>query len=185
MSSIGITHLEIPEITVIHLRVFEDARGFFVETYHREQLLEEGLDAEFVQDNHSGSTRGSLRGLHYQIRRPQGKLIRVVEGEVFDVAADLRRSSSTFGRWVGVHLSADKKDLLWVPPGFAHGFYVLSDWAEVLYKTTEYYAPQWERSLLWSDPDLGIDWPVPEGATPLLSDKDRNAPPLARAEVYD
>ena len=180
-----ITPLEIPDVLVIRPRVFEDARGFFFETYHKERFLAAGLDAEFVQDNHSGSARGSLRGLHYQISRPQGKLVRLVRGEAFDVAVDLRRKSPTFGGWVGVHLSADKKDQLWVPPGFAHGFYVLSEWAEVLYKATDYYAPQWERSLLWSDPDLGIDWPIPEGTAPLLSDKDRNGSPLANAQVYD
>ena len=177
--------LEIPDILLIQPRVFSDARGFFLESYHEEQFRAAGVRAEFVQDNHSGSTRGSLRGLHYQIRQPQGKLVRLVVGEAYDVAVDLRRSSSTYGRWVGVRLSAERKDQLWIPPGFAHGFYVLSDWAEVLYKATDYYAPQWERSLLWNDPALGIQWPIPAGEQPLLSEKDRMGAPLAAAEAYD
>jgi dTDP-4-dehydrorhamnose 3,5-epimerase len=179
------TPLAIPDVIVIQPRVFEDARGFFLETYQRDQFAAAGLQAEFVQDNHSGSRRGSLRGLHYQTRQPQGKLVRLVVGQAYDVAVDLRRSSPTFGRWVGVQLSAERKDQLWVPPGFAHGFYVLSDWAEVLYKTTDYYAPQWERSLLWNDPAMGIEWPIPEGERPLLSEKDATAPTLAEAETYD
>ena len=178
-------HLAIPDILVIQPKIFSDERGFFFEVYRKDHLGEAGIESEFVQDNHSGSRRASLRGLHYQIQHPQGKLVRLVTGEAYDVAVDLRRRSSTFGRWVGVHLSAEKKDELWVPPGFAHGFYVLSQWAEVLYKTTDYYAPQWERSLLWNDPALGIEWPIPAGQQPLLSEKDRNAPPLSEAEVYE
>lgn len=177
--------LEIPDVVRIEPHVFADARGFFLESYHRQEFQAAGLPTDFVQDNHSGSRKGALRGLHYQVRQPQGKLVRLVAGEVFDVAVDLRRSSTTFGRWVGAHLSAERKEQLWIPPGFAHGFYVLSDWAEVLYKATDYYAPQWERSLLWNDPALGIQWPLAQGGEPLLSEKDRNAAPLASAEVYD
>jgi dTDP-4-dehydrorhamnose 3,5-epimerase len=179
------TPLEIPGVVVIQPRVFADERGFFLECYHQEQFRTAGVRADFVQDNQSGSMRGSLRGLHYQIRQPQGKLVRLVVGEAYDVAVDLRRSSSTYGRWVGVRLSAERKDQLWILPGFAHGFYVLSDWAEVLYKATDYYAPQWERSLLWNDPALGIQWPIPDGQQPLLSEKDRQGVPLAAAETYD
>lgn len=179
------THLDIPDVILIEPTVFEDQRGFFLESYHKERFSAAGLGADFVQDNHSGSKQGSLRGLHYQIRQPQGKLVRVIAGEAYDLAVDLRRSSVTFGHWVGVHLSADRKNQLWIPPGFAHGFYVLSPWAEVLYKATEYYAPQWERSLLWNDPAIGIEWPLRSGEEPLLSAKDSNGVPLARAEVYD
>jgi dTDP-4-dehydrorhamnose 3,5-epimerase len=176
--------LEIPDVVRIEPTVFGDSRGFFLESFHRQRFHEAGLPTEFVQDNHSGSARGVLRGLHYQIRQPQGKLVRLVAGEIFDVAVDLRRSSPHFGRWVGATLSAQNKDQLWIPSGFAHGFYVLSAWAEVLYKATDYYAPQWERSLLWNDPALGIDWPLVEGQEPVASKKDRNGLPLARAEVY-
>jgi dTDP-4-dehydrorhamnose 3,5-epimerase len=179
------TKLDIRDVILIEPSVFEDQRGFFLESYHKQQFAAAGLGTDFVQDNHSGSRQGSLRGLHYQIRQPQGKLVRVVAGEAFDVAVDLRRASPTFGRWVGAHLSADKKNQLWIPPGFAHGFYVLSPWAEVLYKATDYYAPQWERSLLWNDPALAIAWPLRLGEAPVLSEKDGNGVPLARAEVYD
>jgi len=165
--------------------VYSDERGFFLESYQRDLFEHAGLPGDFVQDNHSGSTRGVLRGLHYQIRQPQGKLVRPVAGEIFDVAVDLRRSSPTFGRSVGTILSAGRKDQLYIPPGFAHGFYVLSDWAEVLYKATDFYAPQWERSLLWNDPDVGVQWPLPPGSQPLLSDKDSHGSPLSEAEVYD
>lgn len=177
--------LEIPDVVKIEPQVFTDARGFFLESYHREQFRAAGLSTEFVQDNHSGSRRGALRGLHYQIRQPQGKLVRVIAGQVFDAAVDLRRSSPTFARWVGTVLSAERKDQLWIPPGFAHGFYVLSDWAEVLYKATDYYAPAWERSLLWNDPAIGIEWPIPEGDEPLVSDKDKQGTLVAQAEVYE
>jgi dTDP-4-dehydrorhamnose 3,5-epimerase len=179
------TPLEIPDVIRIEPRIFADGRGFFLESFNREEFLRAGLVADFVQDNHSGSRKGALRGLHYQIRQPQGKLVRLVAGEVFDVAVDLRRSSRTFGRWAGAYLSAEKKDQLWIPPGFAHGFYVLSEWAEVLYKVTDYYAPQSERSLLWNDGDIGIQWPIPPGEGPLLSDKDHAGVPLEQAEVYD
>ena len=177
--------LEIPEVVRIESHVFSDDRGFFLESFHRKEFEAAGLPADFVQDNHSGSSRGALRGLHYQIRQAQGKLVRVIAGEVFDVAVDLRRRSATFGRWVGARLSAERKDQLWIPPGFAHGFYVLSGWAEVLYKATDYYAPQWERSLLWNDPSIGIEWPIAADAPPLISEKDRRAAPLSQAEVYD
>ena len=177
--------LDIPDVVRIEPRVFTDARGFFLESYHREQFQAAGLPTEFVQDNHSGSRRGALRGLHYQIRQPQGKLVRVIAGEVFDAAVDLRRSSPTFGRWVGAVLSAERKDQLWIPPGFAHGFYVLSDWAEVLYKATDYYAPEWERSLLWNDPAIGIEWPISDGDEPVVSEKDKKGTHIAQAEVYE
>ena len=180
-----ITRLEIPDVFVIQPRVFADARGFFLESYHKEQFRAAGVSADFVQDNHSGSRRGTLRGLHYQVRQPQGKLVRLTAGEAYDVAVDLRRTSSTYGHWVGVHLSAEKKEQLWIPPGFAHGFYVLSDWAEVLYKATDYYAPRWERTLLWNDAELAIKWPIPPGQQPLISEKDRKGIPLAAAETYD
>jgi dTDP-4-dehydrorhamnose 3,5-epimerase len=180
-----IKNLEIPEVILIESSVITDARGFFLESYQKERFSAVGIRADFVQDNHSGSRQGSLRGLHYQIRHPQGKLVRLVTGEAFDVAVDLRRSSATFGHWVGAHLSADSKNQLWIPPGFAHGFYVLSAWAEVLYKVTDYYAPEWERSLLWNDPEIGIEWPLGNGMLPLLSEKDRRAPLLGEAEVYD
>jgi dTDP-4-dehydrorhamnose 3,5-epimerase len=177
--------LEVAEVVRIEPRVFADERGFFLESYHRQQFQAAGLPTEFVQDNHSGSHRGTLRGLHYQIRQPQGKLVRLVVGEVFDVAVDVRRSSPTFGRWVGARLSAESKHQLWIPPGFAHGFLVLSEWAEVLYKATDYYAPQWERSLLWNDPAVGIQWPLARGEAPVLSDKDKHGLTLRQAEVYD
>jgi dTDP-4-dehydrorhamnose 3,5-epimerase len=177
--------LEIPEVVRIESRVFADERGFFLETYHRQQFQAAGLPTDFVQDNHSGSRKGALRGLHYQIRQAQGKLVRVIAGAVFDVAVDLRRSSPTFGRWVGAALSAEDKDQLWIPPGFAHGFYVLSAWAEVMYKATDYYAPQWERTVLWNDASIGVQWPLPQGEEPVLSEKDRKGLPLAQAEIYN
>ncbi|MGE5249911.1 MAG: dTDP-4-dehydrorhamnose 3,5-epimerase [Bacteroidota bacterium] len=179
------TPLEIEEVVLIAPRVFEDERGFFLESYREDRFAEAGIHARFVQDNHSASGQGVLRGLHYQIRQPQGKLLRVVRGEVYDVAVDLRRSSPTFGRWVAVTLSAQAKNELWIPPGFAHGIYVLSPCAELLYKVTDYYAPQWERSLLWNDPALGIPWPLVEGRLPTLSGKDAAGKPLAEAETYD
>lgn len=173
----------IPEVLVLEPKLFGDDRGFFFESFNArtfEQLT--GLKREFVQDNHSKSSKNVLRGLHYQITKPQGKLVRVTQGEVFDVAVDLRKSSMTFGRWVGVHLSAENKKQLWVPEGFAHGFVVLSETADFLYKTTDYYAPEFERSLLWNDPALSIDWPL-EGL-PELSSKDFNAKPLSESEVF-
>lgn len=178
-----VTHTAIPEVLLIEPRVFGDDRGFFYESYNRRAFREAaGIDPEFVQDNHSKSARNVLRGLHYQVRQPQGKLVRVVAGEVFDAVVDLRRSSPTFGRSVGVTLSAANRLMLWVPEGFAHGFVVTSESAEFLYKTTDYYAPQHERSLLWNDPALGIDWPV--AGTPLLKPNDANGKPLAQAETF-
>ncbi len=169
---------------LLQLEVFGDDRGFFIETYREDWFSKMGVKARFVQDNHSGSRQGTLRGLHYQIRQPQGKLVRVIAGEIFDVAVDLRRSSPTFGKWVGVSLSAQNKTQLWVPPGFAHGFYVVSDWAEVVYKATDYYAPEWERRLLWCDPQIGIKWPIIPGKDPLLSTKDSQGLALSQAETY-
>lgn len=176
---------ELPEVLVIEPRVFEDSRGFFLETYHKLKFTTEGITVDFVQDNHSGSHRNVVRGLHYQIKQAQGKLVRAIVGEIFDVAVDLRKNSPTFGKWVGEVLSAKKKQLLWIPPGFAHGFFVLSDWAEVHYKATDYYAPQWERTIRWDDPEIGINWPLLEGEPPELSLKDANAPLLKDAEVFD
>ena len=174
---------EIPGVILLEPKVFGDDRGFFFESYNRRAFRDAtGLDPDFVQDNHSRSARNVLRGLHYQVRQPQGKLVRVTAGEVYDVAVDLRRSSPTFGRWVGLTLSAANRRMLWVPEGFAHGFVVTSDHAEFLYKTTDYYAPEHERSLLWNDPALAIPWPV-EG-TPLLKPGDAAAPPLAAAETF-
>jgi len=172
----------IPEVVVVHPKVFGDERGFFLESWNRRALASAGLDVDFVQDNHSRSRRNVLRGLHYQLQRPQGKLVRVVAGEVLDVAVDLRRSSPTFGRHVSVVLSERNKDALWVPPGFAHGFLVLSESADVLYKTTDYWHPEHERTLLWSDSALGIAWPL-HGA-PILAAKDAAGVPLAAAECY-
>ncbi len=176
--------LEIPDVIRIQPEVHSDARGFFLESYHRQLFEQAGLPTEFVQDNHSGSARGVLRGLHYQIRQPQGKLVRLVVGEIFDVAVDLRRSSPSFGRWVGARLEAERRDEIWIPPGFAHGFYVLSEWAEMYYKATDYYAPEWERCLLWNDPKVGVEWPISAGVAPILSEKDSQGTPLLQAEAY-
>lgn len=178
------TPTSIPDILLIQPRLFGDERGFFMETYQFERFSAAGISYQFVQDNHSGSRRGTLRGLHYQIQQPQGKLVRVIAGEIFDVAVDLRRGSVTFGRWEGQPLSAENKLQLWIPPGFAHGFYVLSDWAEVMYKATDYYAPQWERTLLWNDPELSITWPIAPGEQPIISQKDRQGKRICEAEVY-
>ena len=175
----------IPEIIRVEPQVFGDARGFFMKTYRDDKMVATGISGNFVQDNQSGSHRNILRGLHYQIRQAQGKLVRVASGEIFDVAVDLRRSSPTFGLWTGEILSVENKRMLWIPPGFAHGFYVLSDWADVLYKTTEYYSPKWERTLLWNDPAVGIRWPIPSGLEPILSSKDALGARLEDTEVYD
>lgn len=180
-----VTRLKIPDVLLIEPQVFGDHRGFFMETWQARRFEEFGVPATFVQDNHSRSAQGILRGLHYQIEQPQGKLVRVVQGEVFDVAVDLRRRSATFGQWVAARLSADNKHMLWVPPGFAHGFYVISPSAEFVYKCTDYYAPEHERTLLWDDPDLAIDWPLVEGQPPVLSGKDAAGRGLAEAEVYE
>lgn len=172
----------IPDVVLIEPKVFGDARGFFYESWNQRTLAELGIHAQFVQDNHSKSQKNVLRGLHYQIEHAQGKLIRVVAGSVYDVAVDLRRSSPTFGRWVAVALSADDKRMVWIPPGFAHGFCVTSDSAEFLYKTTDYWSPAHERTLLWNDPQLAIPWPL-TGA-PLLAAKDAAGTPLAQAETF-
>ena len=173
----------IPDILVFEPTVYSDGRGYFMETWRQSVFDAQGIDAGFVQDNQSNSNRGTLRGLHYQLNRPQGKLARVVSGEVFDVAVDLRKSSAYFGRWIGILLSAENKKQLWIPPGFAHGFYVMSESAELLYKCTEYYDPEDDHSLLWNDETVGIDWPLLD-LKPLLSDKDKNAPRLLEATVY-
>jgi dTDP-4-dehydrorhamnose 3,5-epimerase len=172
-------------VLLLKPRVFGDDRGFFLEAWNRRVFEENGIGLPFVQDNHSRSARHVLRGLHYQLRQPQGKLVRVVAGAVFDVAVDLRRSSPSFGRWWGSVLSAENRHLMWIPPGFAHGFVVLSETADFLYKCTDYYAPSWDRSLRWDDATVGIRWPLPDGATPLLSAKDATAPTLDRAEVFE
>ena len=173
-------------VLIIEPRVHGDERGFFLESFNQQVFTEStGISATFVQDNHSRSSRGVLRGLHFQISQAQGKMVRVTAGEVFDVAVDVRRSSPQFGQWVGVHLSADNHRQLWVPPGFAHGFLVLSERADFLYKTTDYYAPQFERAVAWNDPDIGIQWPsLADGSEPQLSAKDRAAPKLIDAEVF-
>jgi dTDP-4-dehydrorhamnose 3,5-epimerase len=173
----------IPDVLIIEPKVFGDERGFFFESFNRRRFAElVGRDVDFVQDNHSRSAKNVLRGLHYQIQQPQGKLVRVAQGAVFDVAVDIRRSSPTFGQHVSVELSAENKRMLWVPEGFAHGFVVLSDTAEFLYKTTNYWAPEFERSILWNDPAIGIQWPIK--GEPSLSTKDQQAEALAEAEHY-
>lgn len=172
----------LPGVFLIEPIVFGDDRGFFYESYNKRTLAEVGITADFVQDNHSRSARNVLRGLHYQIKQPQGKLVRVVAGEVFDVAVDLRRSSPTFGKWVGFELSAQNKHMAWIPPGFAHGFLVRSDHAEFLYKTTDYYAPEHERCIVWNDPEIGIQWPIEN--EPVLSGKDRQGKRLRDAELF-
>jgi dTDP-4-dehydrorhamnose 3,5-epimerase len=176
------TPTELPEVVLLEPKVFGDERGFFFESYNRRTLDEAGIEADFVQDNHSRSLHGVLRGLHYQIEHAQGKLVRVTAGEVYDVAVDLRRSSPRFGRWSAALLSADNRRMLWIPPGFAHGFLVVSDAAEFLYKTTDYWYPQHERSLLWSDPALDIRWPL--SGAPLVAAKDAAGRTLAQADVY-
>lgn len=164
---------DLPDVLVVEPKVFGDHRGFFLETWSARAFAERGLHVGFVQDNWSRSSRGILRGLHFQVRHPQGKLVRAVRGEIFDVAVDLRRSSPTFGKWTGVILSETNFRALWVPPGFAHGFYVLSETADVHYKVTDLYAPEWERTLAWDDASVGIQWPLDRGGAPVLSEKDR------------
>lgn len=176
---------ELPDVVILDPQVFYDTRGFFMETYHARKLAELGITAQFVQDNHSRSQRGTLRGLHYQIRQAQGKLLRVVNGEIFDVAVDVRRHSPTFGRWTGAILSADNKRQLWVPPGFAHGFYVLSATADLIYMVSDYYAPEWERTVIWNDPQINIAWPLIDGQPPVLSAKDAQGQPFSQAEVFE
>jgi dTDP-4-dehydrorhamnose 3,5-epimerase len=172
----------IPDLLIIEPQIFGDDRGFFLESFNEVEISRIGITDRFVQDNHSRSTRNVLRGLHYQITHPQGKLVRVISGRVFDVAVDIRRNSSTFGKWVGVELSGENKRLLWLPPGLAHGFVVLSDSADFLYKATDFYAPKSERTILWNDPDLAIKWPV---ELPILSTKDAAGKAFRDAEVFE
>lgn len=176
---------DIPDVKLIEPKVFTDERGFFMETFQKRVFSEAGLPTEFVQDNHSGSRQGILRGLHYQLKHSQGKLVRVVVGEVFDVAVDLRKSSPTFGQWTGAVLSAENKRGLWVPPGFGHGYYVMSGWAEFVYKVTDFYAPEWERTILWNDPQIGIEWPLVNGQMPVVSGKDAAGKLLSQADIFD
>jgi dTDP-4-dehydrorhamnose 3,5-epimerase len=179
---VRVTPTRLPDVLLIEPEVFGDERGFFFESWNEKAFAAIGIPARFVQDNHSRSAKNVVRGLHYQIRQPQGKLVRVISGEVFDVAVDIRRSSPTFGKWTGMRLSAQNKAMAWIPAGFAHGFAVLSEHAEFLYKTTDYYAPQFERTILWNDADIGVDWPL--AAAPTLSEKDRAGVPLRGAEVF-
>lgn len=177
-----VTNTNIPDVKIFEPKVFGDDRGFFYESYNKQILAELGLHAEFVQDNHSKSTKGVLRGIHYQIQHPQGKLVRVTAGEVYDIAVDLRKSSPSFGQWIGVNLSANNKRMLWVPEGFGHAFLVLSETAEFLYKTTDYYYPAFDRCIIWNDPTLAIDWPIDNA--PTLSAKDSQGKLFNEAEVY-
>ncbi len=182
----NVVSTSVPDVKVIEPTVYGDARGFFFESFHRQRFADTvDSSVQFVQDNHSRSAQWILRGLHYQIHQAQGKLVRVIAGEIFDVAVDIRRHSPTFGQWVGETLSADNKRQLWVPAGFAHGFLVLSDTADVLYKTTDYYAPAHERAIRWDDPQLAIAWPLPSDREPLLSSKDLAASSFAKAEVFE
>ncbi len=179
-----VTPTQLPEVLILEPAVFGDERGFFMESYNARTFRDAtGVDAQFVQDNHSRSARNVLRGLHYQVVRPQGKLVRVASGSVFDVAVDLRRSSPRFGKWAGAELSAENKRQMWIPPGFAHGFLVLSDYADFLYKTTDYWIKEYDRALRWDDPAVGVQWPL--GGEPVLAAKDINAPGLAEAEGFD
>lgn len=171
------------DVLIVEPDVHRDERGFFMETWQRNKFAQGGIDYDFLQDNHSRSVKGTLRGLHYQIRQPQGKLVRATQGTVFDVAVDIRKGSATFGQWVGEYLSSENQRMLWVPPGFAHGFYVLSELAEFQYKCTDLYAPEHERCIRWDDPDLGIEWPL-EGR-PMVSEKDQRGSLLARAECFE
>jgi dTDP-4-dehydrorhamnose 3,5-epimerase len=174
----------IPDVKILRPKVFGDARGFFLETWNERAFSELGLSAKFVQDNHSRSAKVTLRGLHYQVQHTQGKLVRVASGKVFDVAVDLRRSSPDFGKWVGAVLSDESHEMLWVPPGFAHGFLVLSETADFIYRCTDFYAPAYERTIRWDDPELGIQWPLPAGMAPLLSAKDSEAGAFRDAETF-
>lgn len=176
---------KLASVKILEPKVFGDDRGFFLESWNQNTFEDNGLPTRFVQDNHSRSARGVLRGLHYQIKQPQGKLVRVTQGEVYDVAVDMRRSSSQFGQWIGVRLSESNKRQLWVPPGFAHGFYVLSESADFQYKCTEYYAPEFERSLLWNDPAVGVEWPIIDGTQPQLASKDAAGETLAQCDCFD
>jgi len=179
------TRTSIPDVIIFQPKVFGDERGFFMETFRADDFSAVGINGPFVQDNHSGSQQGILRGLHYQIHQVQGKLVRVIIGKIYDVAVDLRRSSPTVGCWAGAELSSENKKLIWIPPGFAHGFFVLSEWAEVVYKTTDYFAPEWERCLLWNDPSLEIEWPLLNGRPPILSEKDAHGKLFSETEQFD
>ncbi|MDH5645682.1 MAG: dTDP-4-dehydrorhamnose 3,5-epimerase [Candidatus Heimdallarchaeota archaeon] len=173
------------DVFLIEPKVYLDDRGFFLETFHENSYNQLGISHKFVQDNHSGSVQGTLRGLHYQIKQPQGKLVHVIRGTIYDVAIDIRKNSQTLGKHVGVELSEENKLQLWIPPGFAHGFYVLSEWAEIIYKTTDYYAPEWERTILWNDPVLNITWPLLEGISFQISEKDANAKLFSESELME
>ena len=175
---------KIPDVFLIQPQIYKDERGFFMESYQKQRFRQAGIKYEFVQDNHSSSQGLTLRGLHYQITHPQGKLVRAIIGEIFDVAVDLRQYSPSFGRWVGAYLSAENKHQLWIPPGFGHGFLALSTRADVIYKATEYYDQEGERVIRWDDPDLAIDWPITDDTKPLTSKKDSNAPLFKDAEVF-
>jgi len=179
------SHTRIPEIIILIPKIFRDSRGEFLETFRSNDFSKAGINCNFIQENHAGSVQGVLRGLHYQIKQAQGKLIRVITGQIFDVAVDLRKSSSSFGQAVGILLTEQEKNQLWIPPGFAHGYYVLSDWAEVSYKVTDYYAPQWERTLLWNDPALKINWPLIKDSLPILSENDLQGKTLQEADLYE
>ena len=179
-----VVNTSIPEVKIIEAQVFGDERGFFMETFRATIMDELTGGKPFVQDNHSKSAQGILRGLHYQMQQTQGKLVRVVQGAVFDVAVDMRKDSATFGQWVGEVLSAENKKQLWVPEGFAHGFYVMTESAEFVYKCTDYYAPEFDRSLKWNDPEVGIEWPLVDGKQPLLSEKDENGKSFAEADTF-
>ena len=178
----NVTPTALPDVKLVEPRVFGDERGFFFESWNARALDAAGIDAQFVQDNHSRSRRGVLRGLHYQVKQPQGKLVRVIKGGIFDVAVDLRQSSPTFGRWVGTHLSEDNHREIWIPPGFAHGFLVTSESTDIAYKMTDYYAPEHERCLLWNDPAVGVEWPI--DGEPILSAKDKAGLPLGQVDVF-
>jgi dTDP-4-dehydrorhamnose 3,5-epimerase len=182
---VAVIPTHIPDVHIVQFDVYADERGYFMETFQNKKYSEAGISAVFVQDNMSYSRQGVLRGLHYQIKQPQGKLMQVVRGKIFDVCVDLRKSSPTFCRWVGVELSDENKRQLWVPPGFAHGFYVLSGEAYVTYKATDYYAPQWERTLVWNDPQIGIEWPHQDGVEVLVSEKDARGNRLDEADLFD
>lgn len=178
------TKLKIPDVVLIRPEVYGDERGYFMETWRDNEFKEKVANLSFVQDNQSKSIQGILRGLHYQIQQPQRKLVRVISGEVFDVAVDFRKKSATFGQWVGVRLSVDTRQFLWIPPGFAHGFYVISDEAEFVYKCTDYYAPEFEKTVSWDDPSLNIDWPLVNNIPPMISDKDKQGVLFNDAEVF-
>lgn len=176
---------EHPDVVLVEPQIYKDSRGFFMETYQQAHFSQAGIPYDFVQDNHSSSVFSTLRGLHYQISHPQGKLVRVVIGEIFDVAVDLRKSSPNFGKWVGVLLSQENKLSLWVPPGFAHGFYTCSERADIIYKATDFFDPAGERCIRWDDPDLAINWPIDEGVSPIVSEKDTNGVRFLEAEVFE